>query len=120
MNENPMNQDPLSRLLAKWRPEIPSSKDSFTEDVMRRIEFEATPTYRKSLFESMAEKWLPSPNILLPIAATIILLVNLGYWKLADTQVKRFAALQWHQNLSNPASSLSLNGAFKLENSHDQ
>jgi hypothetical protein len=119
MNENPMNQDPLSRLLSKWRPEIPSADPAFTDDVMRRIEFEATPTYRKSFFESMAERWLPSPNILLPVAAALILLVNFGYWKLADTQVKRFAALQWHQNLSNPASSVSLNGAIKMENNHE-
>lgn len=118
-----MNKDPLSKLLANWRPENPSSSTSFTEDVMMRIELEATPIYRKPLLEAFIEKWLPSPNVLLPVAGAIILMVNFGYWKLADIQIKRLAAIQWHQNLSNPASQVSLNGAypkFQTENTHAQ
>jgi hypothetical protein len=113
-----MSQDPLSKLLSKWRPENPDANISFADEVMIRIESEATHTYRKSLLEIVVEKWLPSPNFLLPVAAAIIVVVNFAYWRAADIQVKRLAAIHWHQSLSNPNAPVSLNGTIEMEKNY--
>ena len=107
--------DPLSKLLKNWRPSSPGSTEQFTQDTMRRIHQANEMPVWKGWSESWAwilNDWLPSPNIWLPAAASLILLLTAVQWLEAEQRAKTMAAIQWRQELIQPLNGLSFTGAY--------
>lgn len=111
MNEN----DPLSRLLKNWQPQSPYGTEQIAQNVMRLIRQRQTEPLWKRLGIQWAEflsDWLPSPNVLVPVAASIILFVGALQLTLGVREAKSLAALQWQEQLSNPLAKASLTGSY--------
>ena len=109
MNPN----DPLSKLLRQWKPSNPSfSVERFTADTMRKIRLHPRKSSLESRIQSIFEEWLPSPNILVPIAASLILFLAAFHWIDATQQTKNLVAFQWYEELSQPMAKASLAGTY--------
>ena len=108
---NPM--DPLSRLLRQWKPSNPSfSAERFTADTMREIRLRPKKSFPESWIQSVFDEWLPSPNVLVPVAAGVILLLTIFQWNGILQQTKNIVAFQWYEELSQPMAKVSLAGTY--------
>ncbi len=109
------DQDPLSQLFKDWQPQSPHQGDRFVQDTLRRIrKVRQESLWKRALIActEFSETWLPSPGIGVSVAASVILLLAGFYWSDAIQQGKSLAALQWHEQLSNPLSKESLAGTY--------
>ena len=109
------HQDPLSELFRNWKPQSPYHGDQFVQDTIRQIR----KVQQESIWQrgyiactEFLEIWLPSPEIGMPIAVSLILLMIFFHWPHAVQQGKALAALQWHEQFSNPLTEESLAGTY--------
>jgi len=107
--------DPLENLLKSWTPQSPQDPPSFTRETMAHIRsLKKEPFLRKTLriFDELSEDWLPSPGVLVPIAALLVLFVAVHQSQRGIENAKAVAALEWHEELSNPLAKTTLTGAY--------
>jgi hypothetical protein len=109
-------RDPLSQLLQNWQPKCPIDNQKFAYDVMRRIRQAKTEPFWKRAIATWSEvldEWLPSPGILVPVAASLVLFLGVIQWTFkAEQQAKTLAALQWHEQVAKPLAKQSLAGTY--------
>lgn len=109
------DSDLLSKLMKNWQPQSPHSTERFVQDTMRKIRLGKEEPALKRWTESFGEllsEWLPAPRILLPVAASIVILFGIVQGLGAIGQAKTVAALSWHEQLSHTRSNVSLTGAY--------
>ncbi len=112
--------DPLSELFKKWQPIHPASRQDFVRDVMRRIRQEQIAPQGKGGWKGwgrILDEWLPSPAVLVPACAAVMLIVAAFQWNKAVKQAKEIAALQWHEEISKPFGKVSISGTIAQSNS---
>lgn len=113
MNEK--TPDALSRLLRNWKPVPEGSTEQFVDETMRQLRrARATPvrSWLRYRLEGLLEEWLPSPSLLLPVTAALILIMGFQYWTEAIRMARTGAALTWHDDLSQPLAKNSLAGVY--------
>lgn len=113
MNEK--TPDALARRLRNWKPEPEGSTEQFVGETMRQLRRAQTTPVRSWLryrLEGLLEEWLPSPSVLLPVTAGLILIVGFQYWSEAVRMAETSAALTWHDELSQPLGRNSLAGLY--------
>jgi len=109
-------RDPLSKLLQNWQPQSPIDNQKFAKDVMRQIrQIKTEPSWKRviSVWSEILDEWLPSPRVLVPVAASLVLFLGGIEWTFkAEGQAKTLAALQWHERISKPLAKESLTGTY--------
>ena len=111
MNEN----DSLSRLFKTWQPKSPHLPEPFVQETVRRIRQSKSEPFWKRLANRWSEtlsEWLPSPNMAIPVAASLIIFLGALQWNAGVHEAKTLAALQWHEELSQPLAKVSLTGTY--------
>jgi len=109
------DRDPLSELLKTWKPASPHTTAKFVNDTMRRIRLAQVEPWWITLahrWDGFLQAWLPSPRILLPVAASFIVVLSVLAWNHVERRAETIAAMQWRDELSRPFSKLSLSGTY--------
>ena len=109
--------DPLSELFKKWQPPCPTPMQNMVRDVMRQIRQKQSAPSRSSAragWGRILDEWLPSPAILAPACAMLMLLMAAFQWNKAQEQAKEIVALRWHEEISKPFGKMSISGTFAL------
>lgn len=107
------SNDSLTKLLKTWQPKDPSfSVERFIADTMRQIRLHSQRSFPRTWIQLIMDEWLPSPNILMPIAASVILFLAIFHWNGIVQQTKNMTASQWYEELSRPMAKSSLTGAY--------
>lgn len=112
-------RDPLDELLKKWELKSPHSTAKFVSDTLRAIRVRETRPGWRITWDGWLEgaddwmgEWLPSPRVLLPVAASLILLVVSLQWAKAGRQAEAVAAFRWQQEMTQPMGQGSLSGDY--------
>lgn len=113
------SNDPLSLLMKQWKPQNPHSTAKFVSDTLRILrQREARPAWRIA-WDGWLERadgwmgeWLPAPRVLVPVAASLILLVVSFQWAKASRQAEAVAAFRWQQEMTQPMGQGSLSGDY--------
>jgi p-aminobenzoyl-glutamate transporter AbgT len=108
-------RDPLSQLLQSWQPKCPIDNQKFAYEVMRRIrQTKKEPSWKRVManWSEMIGDWLPAPEVVIPIAASLVLLIGVMQLEKVNQQAKQLAALQWHDQLSKPLAKESFAGIY--------
>jgi hypothetical protein len=110
--------DPFEKLLQNWTPQNPHDISRYTRETMSLIR--GSP--KESLWERISvitedflNTWLPSPNVLLPIALGMVLFFAATASESSVEKVKNIAAIQWYDEITNPLAQNSLTGVFKQQ-----
>ena len=113
------SKDRLSELLKKWEPKSPHSTAKFVHDTLRTIRLRETRPGWRIAWDGWLERadgwmgdWLPAPRVLVPVAASLILLVVSFQWAKASRQAEAVAAFRWQQGITQPMGQGSLSGDY--------
>jgi hypothetical protein len=110
-----MKPDPLNDIFREWQPKSPHRSEDLVQDTLRKISQVPRESVWQRLeifLEESFANWLPSPRVLLPVAASLVLLAMGLRWTEAGRLGESLAALQWRQELNQPLSKHSIAGAY--------
>lgn len=102
-------RDPLSRLMSRWEPKNPHALPKFVQDTVRQIRLlDQRPRWRvwadgwMERIDEWVLEWLPAPRVLLPVAASFVVLIGTVQWARLESHTQNLASLRWQQAAAQP------------------